>query len=61
LARPDSERANVELSSGWNEVLVKIDCTSYGHLAFYLELRDPETGRPLSGVEYRTRPPEKPR
>jgi hypothetical protein len=59
LAAPDSERANVELSSGWNEVLVKVDCTNYGHWAFYLELRDPETGKPLQGVEYRTRPPEK--
>jgi hypothetical protein len=59
LAAPDSERANVELASGWNEVLVKIDCNNYGHWAFYLELRDPQTGKPLSGVEYRTTPPEK--
>jgi hypothetical protein len=46
----------IELAAGWNEVLVKVDHRS-GKLAFYLELRDPSTGRPLSGVEHRSTPP----
>jgi hypothetical protein len=46
----------IELAAGWNEVLVKVDHRS-GKLAFYLELREPSTGRPLSGVEHRSTPP----
>lgn len=59
-AEPDSERTPIELSAGWNEVLVKIDNES-GTWGFFLELRDPATGGPLQGVEYRLRPPEKKR
>jgi hypothetical protein len=59
-AEPDSEQTRIELSAGWNEVLVKID-TERGEWSFFLELRDPATGGALQGVEYRLKPPEKKR
>ncbi len=55
-AEPASERTTVEMAAGWNELLVKIDNHS-GAWEFYLELRDPATGVPLPGVEYRIAPP----
>ena len=39
-----------------NELLVKVDNTG-GEWGFYLELRDPETNKPLQAVEFRTTPP----
>jgi hypothetical protein len=55
-AMPNSERTTVELSAGWNELLIKID-NNIEQWAFYLELRDSATGGPLSSVEYRLTPP----
>jgi hypothetical protein len=51
----DTERG--ELAAGWNEVLVKVD-NRFGRWAFYLELRDPNTGQPLRPVQYRITPPK---
>lgn len=53
---PQDERAQVELTKGWNEILVKLD-NPFGNWIFWLELRDPTTGRPLERVEYRVSPP----
>ncbi|HEV3259717.1 MAG TPA: hypothetical protein VG013_22810 [Gemmataceae bacterium] len=50
------DKQQVQLASGWNELLVKVDNT-FGTWAFYLELRDPNTGKPLQGIQFRTTPP----
>ena len=55
-ALPGSDEAKIELREGWNEILVKVD-NRFGRWGFYLELRDPETGRPLENIEYRIDPP----
>ncbi|HEV3203025.1 MAG TPA: hypothetical protein VGY77_01520, partial [Gemmataceae bacterium] len=55
-ANPGTDEVNVELGGGWNEILVKVD-NKFGRWAFYLELRDPETERPLEGIEFRITPP----
>jgi hypothetical protein len=57
-AEPASDRVPVELADGWNEVLVRT-IFGYGGLGFYFEVRDPATGAPLPGVEFRGAPPEK--
>ena len=53
---PQGDRANVELNKDWNEILVKVD-NPFGKWMFWLELRDPNTGRPMEKIEYRTTPP----
>ena len=53
---PGQDTMRASLSPGWNELLVKVDNTG-GEWGFYLELRDPETNKPLQGVEFRTTPP----
>jgi hypothetical protein len=55
-AQPGDDKERGEFTAGWNEVLVKID-NRFGNWAFYLELRDPETGQPLQGLEFRITPP----
>jgi hypothetical protein len=56
-AEPGSDKTAVLLAEGWNEVLVKVD-NKADSWAFFLELRDARTGRPLEGVEFRLIPPE---
>ena len=53
---PGQDTMRASLSPGWNELLVKVDNTG-GEWGFYLELRDPETNKPLQAVEFRTTPP----
>ena len=53
---PGQDTMRASLSPGWNELLVKVDNTA-GEWGFYLELREPETNKPLQGVEFRTTPP----
>jgi len=53
---PGDDEALVELEAGWNEILVKVD-NKFGRWAFFLELREPETERPLRGIDYRITPP----
>src|SRR5262249_2556922 len=55
-AEPGDDKAAVELASGWNELLVKVD-NRFGSWAFYLELLDPVTNKPLPGVGVRLSPP----
>jgi hypothetical protein len=54
---PGSDKVPFELHEGWNEIRVKVDNKS-GPWGFVVELRDPNTGRPLTeGVEFKTTPP----
>src|SRR5262249_33703288 len=55
-AQAGSDKANVELRAGWNEIRVKLDGGG-GAWGFLLELRDRDGGQPLRGLEYRTTPP----
>lgn len=55
---PTGKPPTVELTPGWNEVLIKCD-NAKGRWFFTTELRDPNTGKPLEGVIYRWLPPEK--
>jgi hypothetical protein len=54
-AVPGDDKQKVELSPGWNEVLVKVD-NAFGSWAFYLELRDPTNGGPLDGIRVANTP-----
>lgn len=57
-AVPGQDKTRVELKAGWQEVLVKVDNRGRSEWAFYLELRDPRTGKPIPGIQVRTTPPE---
>jgi hypothetical protein len=56
-AVPGKDVQKVTLNQGWNEILVKVD-NRFGRWAFFFELRDPDTERPLEGVEFSTAPPK---
>ncbi|MBL8795516.1 MAG: hypothetical protein JNM56_16545 [Planctomycetia bacterium] len=56
-AEPGKDIQKATLNAGWNEILVKVD-NRFGRWAFFFELRDPETERPLEGVEFSTKPPK---
>ena len=55
-AEPDQDRADCDLTAGWNEVRVKVDNTG-GRWGFYLELRDASPDKPLGPLEFRKTPP----
>ncbi|MBV9122824.1 MAG: hypothetical protein JO112_05675, partial [Planctomycetes bacterium] len=55
-AVPGEDTQRIDLPAEWAEVLVKVD-NQFGRWGFYLELRDPDTGRPLEGVQVRPTPP----
>jgi hypothetical protein len=56
-AEPGKDIQSVPLKKGWNELLVKVD-NRFGRWAFYLELRDPDTERPLEELTFSTTPPK---
>jgi hypothetical protein len=56
-SRPRQDSARCNLATSWNELLVKVD--NHGNdWDFYLELRDPQSGDPLKGIDFRTTPPD---
>jgi hypothetical protein len=55
-AEPGQNSARADLTSGWNEVLVKLD-NRFGPCCFFLELYDTATGNPWKGLKVRTDPP----
>ncbi len=57
-AVPGDEKTPVVLDAGWQEVLVKVD-NRFGTWAFYFDLLDPATGKPLRDqrLRVRTTPP----
>jgi hypothetical protein len=56
-AVPAEDKTPVELGSGWNLLLVKVD-NKFGTWAFYLELQDPANGRRLDRIDVRLVPEE---
>jgi hypothetical protein len=56
-ASPGEDQTKINLTAGRNEVLVKVGRGS-GPWGFYLELRDPMTGRTLPGISYELKPPK---
>ncbi len=58
-AAPAQDTTEVELPAGWTRLLIKIDNRPVeGRWCFYVEFRDPQTGKPLDGLAIRTTPPE---
>jgi hypothetical protein len=56
-ATPGQSSAKIELSAGWNELLVKLSHRA-GAGAFFLELRDTDGSSPLPGLRTRIQPPK---
>jgi hypothetical protein len=56
-AEPGKDIQPVPLKKGWNELLVKVD-NRFGRWAFYFELRDPDTERPLEELTFSTTVPK---
>ncbi len=56
-AIPGDDKTPILLEDGWQELLVKVD-NRFGTWAFYLDLLDPGTGKPLRGqrLQVRTTP-----
>ena len=46
----------LSLAAGWNELRLKVD-NRFGRWRFCVELRDPETDKPLKGAKFATTPP----
>jgi hypothetical protein len=59
-AIPADDKTPITLEDGWQELLVKVD-NRFGTWAFYLDLLDPSTGKPLprQRIAVRTMPPLK--
>jgi hypothetical protein len=54
---PGEDQTGIVLRAGWNEILVKVDHAT-GPWAFFVELREPVTGRPLPGIAFELKPPK---
>ena len=56
-ATPGDDRELIDLPAGWSEFLVKVDNDAGNLWGFYFELRDPETDRQVSDLQFRTTKP----
>ena len=56
-AEPGQDNMRATLAQGWNEILVKVDNAGGNKWGFYLELRDPNTSKPITGIEIKGAPP----
>lgn len=55
-AVPGDDKTPIELQAGWSEFLVKVD-NRFGTWAFFLDLLEPGSGKPLKGIVCRLIPP----
>jgi hypothetical protein len=55
-ASPAQDSARIELSAGWNEVLVRVD-SGTGRAALFFELREVDNTGPAKGLRFQSRLP----